>query len=226
MLEVFGSASARSSSTRSRSPAGATTSCSTPASRTTSPPGATACTSAARSSRRTTRACPSSRRAPFPWFRGTWKGGTRMLEENAEVAARVLERIRADGPLSSGDFERRSRADDRLVRRTDEHRARRARRVHRHGPARPRPARRQQALLRPPRAVAPGRRPCAEASARGAAPAQASVAVPRAWPARRQWRRRRLRRDRPSEARPRWPELPGRTQPARASSSRRGSSSR
>ncbi len=42
----------------------------------------------------------------FPWFRGTWsRNGTRVLAENAEVAGRVLERIRAEGPLSSLDFE-------------------------------------------------------------------------------------------------------------------------
>jgi len=43
----------------------------------------------------------------FPWFRG--RAGRRselLLEENADVARRVLERIRADGPLSSSDFER------------------------------------------------------------------------------------------------------------------------
>ena len=35
----------------------------------------------------------------FPWFRGTWRqAGTRVLAENAEVAERVLERIRAEGP--------------------------------------------------------------------------------------------------------------------------------
>ncbi len=43
----------------------------------------------------------------FPWFRGTWRqSGRRVLAENAEVADRVLERIRAEGPLSSLDFER------------------------------------------------------------------------------------------------------------------------
>ena len=43
----------------------------------------------------------------FPWFRGTWnRHGRRLLAENAEVAERVLERIRADGPLSALDFER------------------------------------------------------------------------------------------------------------------------
>ena len=42
----------------------------------------------------------------FPWFRGTWsRNGRRVLAENADVAARVLERIRAEGPLSSLDFE-------------------------------------------------------------------------------------------------------------------------
>ncbi len=43
----------------------------------------------------------------FPWFRGTWRrSGARVLAENTEVAERVLERIRADGPLSALDFER------------------------------------------------------------------------------------------------------------------------
>ena len=43
----------------------------------------------------------------FPWFRGTWRQtGARVIAENADVAARVLERIRADGPLSALDFER------------------------------------------------------------------------------------------------------------------------
>jgi uncharacterized protein len=43
----------------------------------------------------------------FPWFRG--RVGRRpelLLEENADVAKRVLDRIRAEGPLSSSDFER------------------------------------------------------------------------------------------------------------------------
>jgi uncharacterized protein len=43
----------------------------------------------------------------FPWFRGTLGAGSRsILAENREVAERVLERIRADGPLSTLDFER------------------------------------------------------------------------------------------------------------------------
>jgi uncharacterized protein YcaQ len=43
----------------------------------------------------------------FPWFRGTWsQNGARVLAESAEVAEQVLERIRAEGPLSSLDFER------------------------------------------------------------------------------------------------------------------------
>jgi len=42
----------------------------------------------------------------FPSFRGTWaQHGKRVLAENAEVAERILERIRAEGPLSSLDFE-------------------------------------------------------------------------------------------------------------------------
>jgi uncharacterized protein len=44
----------------------------------------------------------------FPWFRATLsRNAPRILAENAEVAERVLERIRADGPLSALDFERR-----------------------------------------------------------------------------------------------------------------------
>jgi len=47
----------------------------------------------------------------FPWFRHVWgRKGPRFhaaaLAENAAVAERVLERIRAEGPLSSRDFER------------------------------------------------------------------------------------------------------------------------
>ena len=43
----------------------------------------------------------------FPWFhRDSSKRSRRLLAENAEVAERVLERIRAEGPLSVVDFER------------------------------------------------------------------------------------------------------------------------
>ena len=43
----------------------------------------------------------------FPWFRGTQsRNARRVLAENAEAAERVLERVRADGPLSALDFER------------------------------------------------------------------------------------------------------------------------
>src|SRR5918999_4901568 len=43
----------------------------------------------------------------FAWFRATLsRNAPRVLAENAEVAERVLERIRAEGPLSSRDFER------------------------------------------------------------------------------------------------------------------------
>ena len=47
----------------------------------------------------------------FPWFRHVMgRKGPRfhaaVLDENAEVAERVLERIRSEGPLSSQDFER------------------------------------------------------------------------------------------------------------------------
>lgn len=43
----------------------------------------------------------------FPWFRARLgRGALEVLAENAEVATRVLERIRVEGPLSSLDFER------------------------------------------------------------------------------------------------------------------------
>ncbi|HEY5872230.1 MAG TPA: crosslink repair DNA glycosylase YcaQ family protein [Gaiellaceae bacterium] len=43
----------------------------------------------------------------FPWFRGTLsRNAPRIIAENADVAERVLERIRAEGPLSALDFER------------------------------------------------------------------------------------------------------------------------
>jgi uncharacterized protein YcaQ len=43
----------------------------------------------------------------FPWFRATLsRNASRVLAENADVAERVLQRIRADGPLSALDFER------------------------------------------------------------------------------------------------------------------------
>jgi uncharacterized protein len=51
----------------------------------------------------------------FPWFRHVWgRKGPRFhaaaLAENAAVAGQVLERIRAEGPLSSLDFEREAGA--------------------------------------------------------------------------------------------------------------------
>ena len=51
----------------------------------------------------------------FPWFRWTtWsRGSRRVLAENAEAAELVLDRIRAEGPVSSLDFERtRGRTTD------------------------------------------------------------------------------------------------------------------
>src|SRR5262245_54995236 len=43
----------------------------------------------------------------FPWFRGVLGQRSRnLIAENGDVAKRVLERIRVDGPLSSSDFER------------------------------------------------------------------------------------------------------------------------
>jgi uncharacterized protein YcaQ len=44
----------------------------------------------------------------FVWFLGTGRAARQTLAENADVAAGVLERIRADGPLSSSDFDRQS----------------------------------------------------------------------------------------------------------------------
>ena len=42
----------------------------------------------------------------FPWFRGiVTRNSPRILAENADVAGRVLERIRAEGPLSALDFD-------------------------------------------------------------------------------------------------------------------------
>ena len=42
----------------------------------------------------------------LPWFRVTVnRNASRVLADNADVARRVLERIRTDGPLSSLDFE-------------------------------------------------------------------------------------------------------------------------
>ena len=99
--------SARSSSTRSRSPDAATTSCCTRAWRTTTRPGATSSTSAARSSRRTTRDSPSSRRASS---RGSAGRGARTRRASSPRTPRWLSAcssaIRAEGPLSSLDFER------------------------------------------------------------------------------------------------------------------------
>jgi len=43
-----------------------------------------------------------------PWFRGIGRSAQQTIDENAAVAKDVLDRIRADGPLSSGDFERHS----------------------------------------------------------------------------------------------------------------------
>jgi uncharacterized protein YcaQ len=58
----------------------------------------------------TNKALSSIPASEFPWFRlNSGRKGARFhadaLAENAAVAERVLERIRADGPLSSADFE-------------------------------------------------------------------------------------------------------------------------
>jgi uncharacterized protein len=42
----------------------------------------------------------------FPWFRGAVsRRPQQILDDNADVAARVLERLRAEGPLATSDFE-------------------------------------------------------------------------------------------------------------------------
>ena len=52
------------------------------------------------------------RTGEFPWFRGSLrKKASSILAEHAEVAEHVLERIRAEGPLSALDFERGSAGD-------------------------------------------------------------------------------------------------------------------
>jgi uncharacterized protein len=44
----------------------------------------------------------------FPWFRANLSvSSRRILAEHADVAEQVLERVRAEGPLSALDFERR-----------------------------------------------------------------------------------------------------------------------
>ena len=43
----------------------------------------------------------------YPWFRGNHsRRAAQVIAENADVAQRVLERVRSDGPLTSLDFER------------------------------------------------------------------------------------------------------------------------
>ena len=121
----------------------------------------------------------------FPWFRGNLsRSAPRILAENADAAARVLERIRTEGPLSSLDFEReRGATTDWFGMPTNVVRAvLEAYAVtgvlglaRRDG---------QPQVLRPARAVATRRRPCPQASARGTASLQASFAVPRARTAR------------------------------------------
>ena len=48
------------------------------------------------------------RTSDFPWFRATLsRNSPRILAEHPDIAEQVLERIRAEGPLSAVDFERR-----------------------------------------------------------------------------------------------------------------------
>ena len=139
----------------------------------------------------------------FPWFRGTWsRQGSRVLAENAEVAERVLERIRADGPLSALDFERAHGATtDWFGMPTNAVRAV----LEAYavtgvlGLARRDGNRRYYDLLERllPADVLARERPAA-----GAAPPQAPLALPRARPPRRRRRRRHLRRHRARQAGP------------------------
>jgi uncharacterized protein YcaQ len=47
------------------------------------------------------------RAGEYPWFRGSLsRRPSQTLDDNAEVARRVLARVRKEGPLSSADFER------------------------------------------------------------------------------------------------------------------------
>jgi uncharacterized protein len=50
----------------------------------------------------------------LPWYRVSWTqtvNSPRLLAENGEVAKKVLQRIRAEGPLSALDFERGAKVD-------------------------------------------------------------------------------------------------------------------
>ena len=150
--------SGRSSSTRSRSPAAPTIWCCTRASRDYDPAWCDELYERREIFEAYNKGLSLVHASEFPWFRGErWPTAPAVLAENAEVAKRVLERIRAEGPLSSLDFERERGSDDRLVRHADQHRARACSRRTRHRRARARAPRRQPPVLRPDRAAAPGR---------------------------------------------------------------------
>ncbi len=117
------------------------------------------------------------------------RGGRARARAGPCRRAVVLNRLRA-----------RTGGDDRLVRPADEHRSCRARGVLGHRRARPRAARRQPTLLRPPRAAPTGRRARAQHPARAAAQAQAPFALPRTRAPRRRGWWRRLQRHRPRQA--------------------------
>ena len=205
--------SARSSSTRSRSPAAPTTSSCTRASRTTTPPGATQLYERREIFEAYNKGLslrPDERVPVVPRHAGAGTGRG-SSPRTPRWPKRVLERIRAEGPLSALDFEReRGTTTDWFGLPTNTV-TRGARGVRRDGRARARAARRQPPLLRPARAAAPGGRPRARRPARGAAPAQAPVAVPRP----RSARRRAAANDvfsgiGAAKPDPRFPESPGR----------------
>jgi uncharacterized protein len=139
----------------------------------------------------------------YPWFRAPWSlRSARLLEDNPEVAERVLERIREEGPLSALDFERQRGAEvdwfglpTNVVRAVLEAYAD----TGVLGLARREGNRRYYDLLE---RLLPAGVLEREGAAGGAASAQAPLALPHAWPARDLGRRRHLQRARPGKARP------------------------
>ena len=134
-----------------------------------------------------------------------------ILDENAEVAERVLERIRADGPLSALDFEReRGATTDWFGMPTNTVRAvLEAYAVT--GVLGLAAARRQPPVLRPSRTAATGRRARARRAAERATPAQALVPIPAHGLLGVGGGGDIFSGLGPAKPDPRWPEYPGRT---------------
>ena len=117
----------------------------------------------------------------LPWHRQTWDRFLAMHEEDAFVRHRetmdhVLERIRAEGPLSSLDFERRAKVDWYWGPTSEVRAVLEA--LSEAGIVEPRPAGGQPPLLRPHRAPLSRRAPGDPARPDRAAPPQAAVALP------------------------------------------------